>query len=348
LLLIHLDSDKKTPVIFVLSQGADPTLQLIKFSEAKSYKDRFTYISLGQGQEKKAKNLIEQGQRAGNWVLLQNCHLFKSWMPSLEEIVSKFDENQEDIHDDFRLFLTSMPVKYFPVSILQNGLKLTTEPPRGIKANLKRSYNDLTEESFTHSKSEWNRLLFGLSFFHAIVQERRKFGPLGWNIRYQFNDSDLETSITMLRNFLNENDFIPWDSMKFMIGDINYGGRVTDDLDRLLLQCILRKYYTHEILEEGYKFSESGVYYAPHLITLKEYKQFIDLLPSNDEPEVFGMHENSNLTFKINESAKILATILDIQPRVSKSAVGKSSDELILELILELQEQQPAILDPTD
>jgi len=55
-----------------------------------------------------------------------------------------------------------MPVNYFPVSVLQNGLKLTTEPPKGIKANLKRSYNELTEEDFKHEKSDWNRLLFGL------------------------------------------------------------------------------------------------------------------------------------------------------------------------------------------
>lgn len=264
-------------------------------------------------------------------------------MPKLEEIVNKFEE-EKDIDEDFRLFLTSMPVDYFPVSILQNGLKLTTEPPRGIKANLKRSYNDLTEESFAHSRPEWKRLLFGLCFFHGIVQERRKFGPLGWNIRYQFNDSDLETSITMLRNFLDESEYTPWDSMRFMTGDINYGGRVTDDLDRLLLLSILRKYYTPEILEEGYKFSESGIYYAPHLNTLSEYRSFIDTLPSNDEPEMFGMHENANLSFKTSESAKILSIILDIQPRVSNSSEGMSSDEIVMELIKKLTEEQPEIL----
>lgn len=156
------DSDKKTPVIFVLSQGADPQIQLIKFAEAKNYLDRFKYISLGQGQELRATKLIENGMLNGDWVLLSNCHLFKSWMPKLEEITNSFKENGDQIHQDFRLLLTSMPVNYFPVSILQNGLKLTTEPPRGVKANLKRSYNDMTEDAFKHARPEWNILVFGL------------------------------------------------------------------------------------------------------------------------------------------------------------------------------------------
>jgi hypothetical protein len=83
--------------------------------------------------------------------------------------------------------------------------------------------------------NEWRNLLFGLSFFHAVIQERRKFGPFGWNIFYEFSDADLVTSITMIKNFLLENDDIPWDAMKFMTGEINYGGRVTDDFDRQLL-----------------------------------------------------------------------------------------------------------------
>ena len=83
-------------------------------------------------------------------------------MPKLEEIINGFKNGQDTTHDDFRLFLTSMPAKYFPVSILQNGLKLTTEPPRGIKANLKRFYNGMTDETFKHSRPEWNILVFGL------------------------------------------------------------------------------------------------------------------------------------------------------------------------------------------
>ena len=123
---IYNDSDVKTPVVFVLSQGADPTQNLLNFARDKEF-DRLKTISLGQGQEVYAKKLIQEGIEQGNWVLLQNCHLSKSFMPKLEVIVDTFAGLEPTIHPEFRLFLTSMPESYFPVSILQNGIKLTTE-----------------------------------------------------------------------------------------------------------------------------------------------------------------------------------------------------------------------------
>lgn len=98
----------------------------------------------------------------------------------------------------------------------------------------------------------WKSLLFGLGFFHSVIKDRKKFGSIGWNIKYEFNDSDLETSIKMLQNFLFESEEIPWDSMEFMTGHINYGGRVTDDNDRILLMSLLRKCYGQHVIDPKY------------------------------------------------------------------------------------------------
>jgi dynein heavy chain len=82
--IVQADTDYRTPLIFILSTGADPTSQLLKFSDSKGYGDKLFPISLGQGQEKKADKLIESASSNGDWVLLQNCHLAENYMDRLE------------------------------------------------------------------------------------------------------------------------------------------------------------------------------------------------------------------------------------------------------------------------
>jgi dynein heavy chain, axonemal len=108
---------------------------------------------------------------------------------------------------------------------------------------------------------------------------------------------------------------------------------------------MLNTILTPKILEEDYKFSSSGIYYAPEEGNLKTYLDYINLLPLKDEPEVFGMHQNTNINFQLQESDRIVTTILNIQPRVSTAAGGKSPDELIIEKCEEIEEKLPVFLD---
>lgn len=135
-------------------------------------------------------------------------------MPRLERLVENIPP--DIVHRDFRMWLTSTPSPHFPASILQNGSKMTVEPPRGIKANMLRAYmvqiSDLVD--FFHSQGEkvnqFRWLLFSLCLFHGVLIERRKFGPLGFNIPYEFTDGDLRICISQLHMFLLEYDDIPF------------------------------------------------------------------------------------------------------------------------------------------
>lgn len=149
---LYDNSTNKSPVIFILSTGADPTTQLFNLAEELGMDDEMTSISLGQGQGVKATTTIKESIEKGEWVVLQNCHLSKRYMPELEQIIYDYQQEDFEVHEEFRLFLTSMPCDYFPVSVLQNGIKLTTEPPKGLKANLMKSFNEISEKQYNESR----------------------------------------------------------------------------------------------------------------------------------------------------------------------------------------------------
>lgn len=104
-----------------------------------------------------------------------------------------FEQKSETVHKDYRLWLSSFPNDKFPISVLQNSVKMTLEPPKGLRQNLLRSYYNIDEKEVGDVKkeAEFKKLLFGFCLFHAIIQERRKFGPIGWNIPYEFTNEDL-------------------------------------------------------------------------------------------------------------------------------------------------------------
>lgn len=109
--------------------------------------------------------------------------------------------DKEGYRSFHRLWLSSSPTPEFPISILQAGIKMTTEPPKGLKANMKRLYSLVTEAQFDvcQAKSKYKKLLYVLVFFHSILLERKKFQQLGWNVIYSFNDSDFEVNLKEIR-----------------------------------------------------------------------------------------------------------------------------------------------------
>ncbi|GLC60993.1 hypothetical protein PLESTB_001703700 [Pleodorina starrii] len=337
------ESGPTVPLLFVLSPGSDPTAALLQFAEARGYGAKISVISMGQGQGPKAAALIEAARKAGTWVLLQNCHLAPSWMTSLEKICETIRPDNTD--PDFRLWMTSMPSPAFPVSILQGSVKMTNEPPAGLRANLRRSYalEPICNQEFfevCRQSRAFKALLFGLCFLHAFVQERRKFGPIGWNIPYGFDDGDLRISVRQLSMYLDDAapprppsrppspgpdgssppapqlsaSTVPFAALQYAIGECNYGGRVTDDKDRRLLLTALQRIYRPEALglesDQPFQLSASGTYYIPPEGPHASYLSYISTLPIFPLPEAFGLHENADITKDLQQTSLMLDTLV--------------------------------------
>jgi dynein heavy chain len=143
---------------------------------------------------------------------------------------------------------------------------------------------------------------------------------------------------------LVEQPEIPWDALRYVTGQINYGGRVTDDWDRRCLMAILGKYYTPSVLDDSYKFSESGLYFSPAVGPLDSFKEYVNSLPLNDPPEIFGMHNNANIANQQAETDIMIKTALSLQPRASGNSAGRSPDQIVAELAADIAKHLPAIL----
>ncbi|XP_059505480.1 dynein axonemal heavy chain 1 [Stegostoma tigrinum] len=342
---VFKDSAPSIPLIFVLSPGTDPAADLYKFAEEMKFSKKLSAISLGQGQGPRAEAMMRNSMERGKWVFFQNCHLAPSWMPSLERLIETVDPDK--VHRDFRIWLTSLPSNKFPVSILQNGSKMTIEPPRGIKANLMKTYMNLTNDFLNSCSkvSDFKALLLSLCLFHGITIERRKFGPLGFNIPYEFTDGDLRICISQLKMFLEEYTELPFKVLKYTAGEINYGGRVTDDWDRRCIMNILEDFYNSDILEQGFTYSESGIYRQIDTeIDLEGYLEYIKTLPLNDTPEIFGLHDNANITFAQNETSVLLNCLILLQPKTSGGG-GKGVEEIVEEICGNILAKIPQLID---
>ncbi|KAF2975518.1 hypothetical protein EK904_012304, partial [Melospiza melodia maxima] len=276
------ESGCRTPLTCLLSVGSDPTENIERLAKSKNIP--CCAISMGQGQEVHARHLLNQCMQDGGWLLLQNCHLGLEFLNELMDTIT----TKESVNEDFRTWITTEAHPEFPINLLQSSIKFTNEPPQGVKAGLKRTYSAVTQDLLGASKMpQWKPLLYSVAFLHTTVQERRKFGPLGWNIPYEFNQADFSASVQFLQNHLNDvgiRQGVNWSCVRYMLGEVQYGGRVTDDLDKALLNTYARVWFGEHMFSEKFCFYKG--YVIPKGNTVEDYLQYIEQLPVTDTPEV--------------------------------------------------------------
>ena len=166
-------------------------------------------------------------------------------------------------------------------------------------------------------------------------------------VNLPFNDPDLKISLRQLRMFLNEASpdqplDVPLKALVYLVGECNYGGRVTDGHDRRTLMTILTDEdggpFHVNVMDDAYAFSPSKNFFAPPEGDYESYLEYFKSLPIAVEPEVFGLHANADITKDQGETDLILDSILSTQGNAS-SGGGKSKDEVLAEVAAQHAEE---------
>jgi dynein heavy chain len=333
------NSTAYSPIVFILSPGSDPGTDLTKLAQKTGMTSRLKFLSLGQGQGPLALELLDTAAQRGQWLMLQNCHLLWRWLHDLEKAVEKLAASNP--HPDFRLWITTDPTDKFPIGILQRSVKVVAEPPNGLKLNLRSTFSKLSETALTDDECPHPRyrpMVYTLAFFHAVVQERRKYGRVGWNVSYDFNESDFGSCLLVIKTYLtkafeNGDEKLPWGSLKYLIGEVMYGGRAIDDFDRRILRTYMEEYmgdFIFDTFQDFHFYTDDTVdYNIPAYLDKDAALDAIEKLPLANTPNVFGLHPNAEIGY-YTETAKALWTqLIDLQPATGGGGGGVSRDQHI-------------------
>jgi len=185
---------------------------------------------------------------------------------------------------------------------------------------------------------------------HTVVQERRKFGPLGFNIPYEFNQCDLEASVMYMRGHMSEVELkkgqISWHAVSYMVCEAQYGGRITDDFDRTLFNTYGDSWLGNKIFDAAFEFAPG--YKVLKFGEITKYRQAIEDLKDDDHPSVFGMHANADLVFRSKQAKEVVATLMEIQPKDAGDSGGPSREETVLASASSMLEKMPPKFNPID
>ena len=259
------------------------------------------------------------------------------WLAELEKKLDDFA--LEGSNKKFRLFLSSDASNTIPIGLLNRCIKITNEPPAGLKANIKRAFASLNREAFEEGESKMKSILFGLCHFHAVMIERKQYGPLGFNMMYPFAIGDLRDSSTVLSNYMENSGGgkIPWSDLKYIFGEIMYGGHIVNDFDRLMCNTYLDFFMKDELLDETemfpYNEEKNMSFLCPPPTTYDKYLEHIDSGLTQETPVAFGLHPNAEIDFRTTMSNRIMETIMDLQSRDSGGGEGYMSPDAIAEQV---------------
>ncbi|OJA07948.1 hypothetical protein AZE42_05923 [Rhizopogon vesiculosus] len=280
-----------------------------------------------------ADQAIAAASRQGTWVLLKNVHLAPTWLGQLEKKLQTLNP-----HRNFRLFLTLEANPSIPVNILRQSRIIMNEPLPGIKANLLDSLGSITSQRLAQGPAEKIRLYFLLAWFHAVVQERLRYVPLGWSKIYDFNDSDMSSAFGTIDTWLNavakgranvDPASIPWDALRTLIKQSVYGGRVDSDFDQRILDAFVDKLFTPAAYNVDFDLVPTiggdHALEAPDGTKLEHFLSWVQRLPDREPPSWLSLPPTAERVIAVAQGNELLGKLRKMRTLADDDELGSAA-----------------------
>lgn len=306
--LVEHETAPNTPIAMCSVAGYDASYRVDHLVEER----KVTCVSVAMGSPEGyalADQAIATAARSGTWVLLKNVHLAPAWLTQLEKRLHGLSPNPH-----FRLFLTMEVNPAVPVNILRRSNVVMNEPPPGIRANLFDSLKGLSVFNAASGPAEKSRLFFLLAWFHAVIQERLRFTPMGWSKLYEFNDSDFDAARQTIDAWLSalakgranvDPAQIPWVAIRTLIKQAVYGGRIDSDFDQRLLDVFVDQLFSAKAYDVDFSLvpptSTSPGLAAPEGTQLSQFTDWVMDLPEREPSSWLGLPAAAERVMAIRE-----------------------------------------------
>jgi hypothetical protein len=335
------DSDARSPVFFLITHSVNVLDIVTEFHQKKmsgSSSLKLQYFSLGKGLEEVVEEKMTKAAQNGDWIILENLHLVDDWLSVFEEKLSKW--KGAELNPRFRVWITCVPVDTFPANILERSIKVALQPPATVKAKVERMLMEQEKDGFFRRSGKQanfhKNLFFGLAYFHSILEGRKRYGTLGWNLPYKFDYSDFEVSNSQLATAMKANSpdaLACLDMLKYHFAHINYAGKVQRVEDQVTLIAILDDLFNEaiscapetarDLAASHYGFPAEGVDY------LGFCARAIDQC---DTHEIFGFDWNVESSLKATEVFAILDKVGILSQRSAGEAALSASLKTSMEM----------------
>ncbi|TMW64824.1 hypothetical protein Poli38472_008991 [Pythium oligandrum] len=330
---VENDTHATRAVLLCSTTGFDASAQVDEL--ALVLHKKYNSVSMGSAEGfEAAEKCLNTALKNGSWLLLRNVHLCPSWLVGVEK---KLYNARDTVNPGFRLFLTSEIHPNLPVNLLRMCDIFVFEAPSGVKASMVRSLDIVAPERMNKTPAERARLYLLLAWFHAIVQERLRYVPVGWSKTYEFSQSDFRGACDVIDRWVNSvghnrahvaPDNIPWTAIRTTLKESVYGGRVDNEFDEKLLETLLDNVFTPDSYQNTFELVSGD---DPVVIAEgKTKQQFVDWvlqLPNVNPPSWLGLPRSAETMLLINQAQLTIRNFQAMQDLYGSEDLSSSAEE---------------------